>query len=272
MKHSLILVSLLLLTACGVFAPNAPHKKVAAQVRLTLLPMGEVLAGKPVTVMAKLSDVTNNYVLKDEDLALVHTQKFHLLVIDPTFSDYQHIHPQLTNTPGVYSFTFVPTTTGTYRAWADITPVTTGVQQFVQGSIGTDPKRPGAIDKSIRMVAVSGNYQFNLSFDKPPVSGGESMGTIRVTDKKGKPITSLEPVMGTYAHIVAFSEDFNTVMHTHPMGAEPKADSERAGPEVMFHFEPKKSGFVKLYAQFKIGGTEVFAPFGLNVGEAPPSH
>ena len=100
MKRSFILASLLVLAACGSFAPDAPKPKVA-QIRLTLLPMEEVRSGKSVTVMAKLSDANSHYVLKDEDLVTVHTQKFHLLVVDPALTDYQHIHPQPTNTPGI---------------------------------------------------------------------------------------------------------------------------------------------------------------------------
>ena len=90
------------------------------------------------------------------------------------------------------------------------------------------------------------------------------MGKITVS-KDGKPFTQLEPVMGAYAHIVGFSEDRKTVVHIHPMGEEPMNASDRGGPELSFHIEPGKSGFNKLFAQVRVDGKDVFAPFGIIV-------
>ena len=50
-----------------------------------------------------------------------------------------------------------------------------------------------------------------------------------------------------------------------PMGKEPESDSERGGPQLEFHIEPESSGFIKLFAQIKINGKDIFAPFGLMV-------
>ena len=60
-------------------------------------------------------------------------------------------------------------------------------------------------------------------------------------------------------------DDFRTVTHVHPMGKEPTNAGDRGGPELMFHLEPSKPGFVKLFAQVKVGGKEIFVPFGVMV-------
>lgn len=66
------------------------------------------------------------------------------------------------------------------------------------------------------------------------------------------------------AHIVGFADDYRSVLHVHPMGV--RADpSERGGPRLDFHIEPAKPGFVKLFAQVRIGGKDLFAPFGMVV-------
>jgi len=274
-KKTLLLALLpFTLAACATLAPDKP-KATAPEptLRLTLIPQDALTPGKPTTVLAKINHIEQRVALTDADLDTVHTMKFHLLVIDPAFSDYQHIHPQPTSTPGVYSFPFIPKSADGYRAWADVTPTLTHKQEFASDDLGTP--RKGSIDKTESREATLGNYRFSLSFDKPPVAGGESMGTIRVTGAGGKPVTSLEPGMGAYAHIVGFHEDYRTVIHTHPMGAEPAAghdhhaEGQGGGPELMFHLSPTKPGFVKLFAQVKIGGREYFAPFGVMVAKAP---
>jgi len=71
--------------------------------------------------------------------------------------------------------------------------------------------------------------------------------------------------MAAYAHIVGFSEDLKSVIHVHPMGIEPAKDTDRGGPELDFHLEPSSPGFVKLFAQVKLNGKELFIPFGINI-------
>lgn len=109
-------------------------------------------------------------------------------------------------------------------------------------------------------------YQFKLTFDKTPLQVGQpAMGKIDIVDAKGNPVHTLEPIMGAYAHIVGFNEDFKTVTHVHPMGKEPTNNAERGGPELQFHIEPNKPGFIKLFAQVQINGKTLFAPFGIPV-------
>jgi len=269
MKTKLFLpvVLCLIAAACSTLAPDKP-KPVAAKptIRLTLLPQDTPKVGHPVMVLAKLERLQERTIVTADQLETVHTQKFHLLLVDSTMTDYQHIHPQPTKTPGVYSFTFTPKVAGGYRAWADITPV--GGKEEFDMSEELGAHRAGAINKTESHSANVGGYHFTLSFDKPPVEGGESMGTIMVTDHKNNPVMTLEPVMGAYAHIAGFYDDFRTVAHMHPMGAEPTGAHDRGGPELQFHFEPARTGFVKFFAQVQIAGKDMMVPFGVMVGKA----
>ena len=83
--------------------------------------------------------------------------------------------------------------------------------------------------------------------------------------KDGQPVNFLEPVMGAFAHMVGFYEDYETIAHIHPMGAEPTKDTERGGPTLRFHIEPEQAGYLKLFAQVQIDGKQVFAPFSILV-------
>lgn len=265
-SRTMLFAACLALSAC---TPPKEHKPVAETkptVRLTLIPQAVVAPGQATPMLAKLNNIQERTVVAPDQLAVAHTEKLHLLVVDPTLTDYQHLHPQPTKIRGVYSFSFTPKLPGGYRAWADITPLATNKQEYDVTDIGQ--VRGKALDKSERHEAVVNGYRFALSFDQAPAVGEASMGTIKVTAPDGSAMKALEPVMGAYAHIVGFSDDLRTVVHVHPMGDEPKNAGERGGPELMFHLEPTKAGFVKLFAQVRIQGKDVFVPFGVNVAAA----
>ncbi len=233
-------------------------------VRLALEPAAALEAGKTTQVTVKLNAVADGKPLTLDDLKEAHTKKLHLLVIDPSLSDYHHIHPVAGKNPGEYVFDFTPLKNDSYRVWADVIPVATDKQEYVQTDMGTLAKEKSGIDKTTSMAATVDGYTFTLALDGQPKAGAPVMGSVTVT-KDGQPFTGLEPVMGAFAHVVAFTEDYNSVLHVHPMGKEPGSDTERGGPKLEFHIEPEKPGFVKLFAQVRIGGKDIFAPFGITV-------
>lgn len=241
-------------------------KAMAAQntVKLALGPAAPLQAGKTTQVTVKLNALADGKALSLDDLKEAHTKKLHLLVVDPTLTDYHHIHPVAGKNPGEYVFDFTPLKNDRYRVWADVIPVATGKQEYVQTDMGTSTKEKTSIDKATIMTSTVDGYTFTLALDGEPKAGSSVMGNVTVT-KDGQPFTGLEPVMGAFAHVVGFTEDYNSVLHVHPMGKEPTSDAERGGPKLEFHIEPEKPGFVKLFAQVRIGGKDIFAPFGITV-------
>jgi hypothetical protein len=118
----------------------------------------------------------------------------------------------------------------------------------------------------MNLTSVVNGLTFELSFEDDQVITGKAvMGRLTVRKADGKPFTQLEPIMGAFAHIVGFSDDFTTVVHIHPMGKEPKSATDRGGPELEFHLDPESAGFIRLFAQVQIDGVSTFAPFGLVV-------
>ena len=233
-------------------------------VKLTLEPDVPLEAGKTMQVTLKLNAVTDNKPLTLDDLKEAHTKKLHLLIVDPTLTDYHHIHPVAGENSGEYVFDFTPLKKDSYRVWADVIPTATGKQEYVQTDMGTPAKEKASIDKTTSMTATVDGYTFTLALDGEPKAGSPVMGNVTVT-KDGQPFTGLEPVMGAFAHVVGFTEDYNSVLHVHPMGKEPTSDTERGGPKLEFHIEPEKAGFVKLFTQVRIDGKDIFAPFGITV-------
>jgi hypothetical protein len=208
--------------------------------------------------------ITNNGKGVDlNQLEEVHARKIHLLVVDSALTDYHHVHPTPTPVAGEYQFSFVPQKKA-YRLWVDITPKVTGEQTFLVVDFG-DPEKTAPPVKTLSKESTMGGYTFRLNLTDPLVVGQPAMATVDVTDQAAKPVTTLQPVMGAFAHVVGFSEDLRTIAHIHPMGPEPKTPQERGGPTLSFHLEPKKAGFLKLFVQTRIGDKDFFAPLGVNV-------
>jgi hypothetical protein len=219
-------------------------------------------ANKPVTIRFQL--LKENKALTYNELKEVHTKKIHVLIIDPSLSDYHHVHPIEESQSQSFILSFTPKYKGAYQMWVDITPENTNQQQFLVTSLGTSSKDL-PVQEEIALSTKVSPYEFTLKLDSEPEAGLDVMATITVT-KNGKPFTELEPIMGAFAHVVGFSSDHSSVVHIHPMGKEPENESDRGGSQLMFHIGLKNPGFVKLFAQFRINGQEVYVPFGIKVG------
>jgi hypothetical protein len=241
------------------------HGVAQNYLNVQIIPSGELKAGQLTKMLMKLTKTADGAPVASDDIKIAHTRRIHLLVIDPTLSDYHHIHPQPTGNSGEWAFDFTPKMDSSYRMWTDVIPTDTNKQEYIKSDIGSTSITSHRVDKTTSALAKIDNYSYSMNFDKPLTVGQASMGKVVVTNKDGKPATNLEPVMGAFAHIVAFSEDGNSILHIHPMGAEPKSDSERGGPALEFHIEPEKAGFVKMFVQTRIDGQDKFAPFGVNV-------
>ena len=239
-----------------------PVNSVKAQITTTApLQRGENVSG-----VLQLRHLTGDPVLPSE-LREVHTQKIHLLVIDGSLSDYHHLHPTpIADQPGAYAFTFTPAKPGPYRAWADIRPNVSGLQEYAMADIaGQGAGEPITARETQLNTTVNGfRYELALAPAEPKV-GEVTHATLRITDGDGKPFTALEPVMAAFAHLVGFSEDGHTVIHSHPRGKAPANAEERGGPELEFQLFPTVPGLMRLFAQVQINGESSFAPFTVNV-------
>ena len=239
--------------------------------RITAEPAKPLKVGEPVEVTVKLTRPDGSPVLL-EDLVEAHTEKIHLLIIDSSLTDYHHEHPKPGRAPGEYVFRFTPRKPGSYRVWADVIPAETGAQEYVIADILAETQGEPLTDREPRLVGESGGLRYELSFDKPEIRAGEAvLGTLRITRPDGSVFDQLEPLMGAYAHLVGFSEDYHSIAHVHPMGKEPERPEERGYGELRFHLMPSQPGLMRLFAQVQINGKDVFIPYTLDIREAKPA-
>lgn len=215
-----------------------------------------------VTLILKKKDgspVTLNH------LQEAHTEKIHVLIIEPTLTDYHHEHPVPGSAPGEYRFSFTPRKAGAYRMWADLVPANSGKQEYVIADLGGAPSVGEIPNRAASLKTTVEGLTYTVTFDGPLTAGAATKGKLTINDASGAVFQALEPIMGAYAHIVGFNEDFRTIAHIHPMGEEPKKPSDRGAGELEFHIEPEKAGLLRLFAQVQIAGQTKFAPFTLQV-------
>lgn len=215
------------------------------------------------------------------DLLTVHTRKMHLLLVDPTLQDYQHIHPDPGEKPGEWVFSHTPRRGGVYRVFADFTPAATGrglyafADYTAAGETAPDAawRAPGLGEETER-----GAYVLSLGLEKGDVVKAGAPGTLvfKVRAKDGSPVP-LEPVMGAYVHTTAFDEARSGFAHLHPRvepgEVEPPKDGLSPLPPLKDPVRPKfafdvmipREGRYLVWAQFRIGGEEWFQPFTLDV-------
>ncbi|EHL29638.1 hypothetical protein [Legionella drancourtii] len=90
----------------------------------------------------------------------------------------------------------------------------------------------------------------------------EMFSTVVFNDRA---VPNLATAIGSYTHSIDFNADFKSFVHIHPLGNESLRVLERGGPQLEFHVNPNQIGFIKLFAQVKIKGKEIFVPFGIVV-------
>lgn len=222
-----------------------------------------VQAGQPCQAELTLRHADGSLVTVDE-LAVVHTKKLHLFVVDSSLKDYQHIHPEPTGEPGVMAFSFVPRTSNNYTAWADFTMLRDNQNYKLPTSL------PSALHRDIRPQIRSNNEatQNGLQFtwdSEPLQQNADTVVEVTITDKQGRAITDLQPIMGAFAHLVGFSADGQSIIHTHPLGMEPVSDSERGEGILRFHVEPRCSGPTQFYLQIHRHDEDMFIRFGQQI-------
>ena len=241
--------------------PAQPSMKLEARTD------GPLDVGKRVTVTVTLSR-NDGTAVTPKDLLVMHTEKIHLLIIDQSLSDYHHEHPTPLDSPGVYAFLFTPRMPGPYRIFADVVPAQSSVQEYVIADLPAATAGEVLKEKQVRLLNEVGGLRFAMSFDgdvgditaERPIAG-----TLTVSTADGKPFNQLQPVMGAFAHLVAFSEDRRTVLHLHPEGPELKDPAARGGPALKFKLYAPMPGFYRLFAQFQINGLATFVPFNLRI-------
>ncbi|MFE9232429.1 heavy-metal-associated domain-containing protein [Cellulosimicrobium funkei] len=218
--------------------------------------LGEIEApqspGTPGELAFTLTDPTGAPVT---DFAVAHEQRLHLVVVRSDGAHYRHAHPELDDA-GRWSVPWTWDAAGTYRVYADAVP--TGgdpitLSRTVEVAGDVVPVRAGAPTTT---ASVDG---YDVTLDGSLQVGTASRLTLEVT-RDGEPVTTLEPYLGAFGHLVALRDGDLAYLHAHPEGAE-AATGEVSGPTVAFAVEAPTAGRYLLYLDFQVEGQVRTAAF-----------
>ncbi len=220
-------------------------------------PLGELEAGQEVLMQLTLFTVQGR-AIRPDDIAVSHTERVHALIIDPSLDDYQHIHPQPAGPPGHYTFSMIPQHAGKYSVYLDFILLATGRRTLVSTSFDV----LGSVEGSSNLTATN-DSDFELIIEEGALQANKDV-VLRLDLRTGAGSATFQPVMGSYAHLVAFQKNRSGFAHLHPRNPLVQGQDPQ-DPDLSFSIRFDEPGRYRLWAQMNVNGSERFIPFDLNV-------
>lgn len=197
------------------------------------------------------------------ELAITHTERLHVMIIDPSLEDYHHVHPEPQGATGTYTFNFNPEKPGTYRVFVEAVPVRTKRQVVAMGEITVSGEAISPAGGEQRESTQAG-MRFVLKYDALR-RGRDTPVAVAIETEAGEP-AELELTMGAIGHMVAFNTERTGYKHMHPLElAMYGTDAVDLDGQLQFLVNLPERGHYRLFAQVKINGQEIFAPFDVQL-------
>src|SRR5699024_5496705 len=175
--------------------------------------------------------------------------ELHLIVVRSDGAQFRHVHPER-DTEGQWSIPWTWDKGGSYRVFTEFVPTeaeeTITLSSTVQIAGDIDPQTVDA------EVTTAPTDDFEVDVDGELTAGEASTLTVTVSHG-GEPVTTLQPYLGAYGHLVALREGDLAYLHVHPHGEEP-SPNETSGPEVAFEVTAPTAGRYLLYLDFQVDG------------------
>jgi heavy metal-binding protein len=195
-----------------------------------------------------------------QDFEIVHEKPFHLFVVSEGLDFFLHEHPQLGRDRRFRFRTRFPKP-GMYRLLCDFYPKGGSPQLLartvlIPGTQGTSLSPvPGSLspdlsEKKSLNIAVELSTQPSI-----PIAGMKTLMFFRI-----KPADGLEKYLGSWSHLLAFSDDLVDGMHAHPFLAD-------GGPQVQFNMIFPRAHTYRIWAQFQRKGVVNTVVFDVPVSE-----
>jgi len=246
-----------------------PVVEMQSPVAMTLTPVGELVPGRTAEFTLTMKTASGKPIAP-EDLLVTHTRLLHLLIIDPWLNDYQHVHPEPGSRPGAWTFSFIPKREGKYRVFADFTPVVTARGLYASTDVQIGKSALPALLTMVMQhepswVVERDGYRFALVPGALPVRAKQPVDLkLAITRADGQRVP-MEPVMGAFAHLVAFDEARSGFAHLHPNELNPPTPPDGLKPVLNFKFTIPAAGNYVIWAQLNLAGRETFVPFWFEV-------
>jgi hypothetical protein len=205
----------------------------------------------------------------------VHERPIHFLIASADLAEFDHIHPELTADDS-YEVAYTFAHGGKYRIWADYSlpgesPRVDVFDIEVAGATRAPQKLVASLALNQTMSQAAGSLTVKLTPSKPLRAGDDIPITLSLTGS----IDTLEPYLGSWAHVIVIGEGYRSFTHAHPIEAAAAMSFTHThaalGPppnkiHIVTNFP--SAGLYKLWAQFQQAGHVVTVPFVLRVDPA----
>ncbi len=196
-----------------------------------------------------------------------HERDLHLIVVREDGSEFRHVHPEL-DAEGTWSIPWSWSAAGTYRVFADFVPAGAERGSTLTRTVSVAGDFEPAPARDEARSARSGPYDVELVGDL--AAGGSSTLTVEVS-RDGEAVTTMQPYLGAFGHLVALRDGDLAYLHVHPEGAEPEPGA-LSGPTVDFAVEAPTPGRYLLYFDFQVDGEVHTASFVLSADAGAAAH
>jgi hypothetical protein len=206
----------------------------------------------------KAADLTFRVLMADGTAVTAYeveqTKELHLILVRMDLTGYQHIHPTRA-ADGTWSIPVTFINGGDYRMVADFVPVIDGTATG-RTSITSDLTVTGsATDTALPAPSTTATVDgYAVKLNGTLSSKTESAMAFTITTASGA-VTTLEPYLGAYGHLVAFANSDLAYTHVHPDSAG------QAGGMIDFVGKVTAPGLHRLFLQFAAGGQVHTAEF-----------
>lgn len=233
-------------------------------------------AQSPATLHFAIQDQTGK-VLKNFDI--VHEKKLHLIVVRKDRTNFQHVHPTLDQSSGMFmlqGFSFP--TDGQYRVFADFTPSNaqkgqdgmklsaTPYKDVSAGDVSKYSPQPIGGDKTTSDVAGFNTNLMLLSDDSAGATYTTGVPLLLGVNinKDGAPYKNLQTYLGALGHMVVLGPNLEYI-HAHAMSE----DVATQNGLVAFQVTLPDPGQYKLYLQTQANNQVNTSDYTVTVSGSP---
>jgi hypothetical protein len=231
---------------------------VPPQLRAELVKAAAVVVGEPVDVIFKLSRECGE---------IKRLSGCHAFLVAADGGDFHHVTARATGVPGEFAATFTPRQRGPHRLWIAATMEENGREELLGMDFGSAVATPPAAIRE-SLVITRGVIQAEVRFvGGAPRAGEIATARLILARQDGKPMAPLEPVFGTFAHLIGFTNGAKQAIPIRATG--PAAQPVLPGSvEIDFRFRPPAAGSCHLFAEVRLDGVDETLAFTFPVRPA----
>lgn len=196
------------------------------------------------------------------EFAEAHDKDLHLVVVRTDGAQFRHVHPELDASTGTWSTPWTWDAAGAYRVYTDFMPAGEDADGVTLTRVVEVAGTVTPVETQVQTTAEVDGFTATLDGD---LTAGQSSSLTVSIQRDGQPVTSLEPYLGAFGHLVALRDGDLAYLHVHAEGDEPQT-GDVAGPEIGFMAEAPTAGRYLLYLDFQVDGEVHTAEFVLDAG------